>query len=523
MGSIGQRFYLSFLACCGLYAVLFLASRLLGLIPNVFEPLSLALIPASAAVFSLMFHRRPTPVEAARKIDRHYGTKDLFLTTILLKKSVGEYKPLVVRDAEQAAASIKPVEVVTFHWRRRLGGVAIALLVLWGGLFFKQFDPFGRLEAAEQVVQRKKVLAEGRKATQMRVTDLKSAGDEGPESKDVRKALDNLKSSFRRMQPLEKTGNFKLLAANQKILAGKWRNLREHQLKKLLSQSATFQKFGGVDQDKLQKWTRELQEGSTESLRQELSELQEELKRLMKATDPAKKAEIAQKLKKRLKDLEEFASKKVNSKQLVAALKRAMKQLESSRFEGMSFEALEALSQSLNLTKFELEEIAQSVKDLKALEEGLKVLQMGKNLNGQEKLDGEACAACTSMSDYEELFAQMMAQLGGEVGDKEGSGMGGEGIGRGGKAPEDDSLNTGFKTELSKSTVTAGKVLLSLKTKGLSDRGDAKQDYRKLIRTIKQGISEAIEQEQIPPGYHDGIKSYFDNIEESRPESDDAK
>ncbi len=70
------------------------------------------------------------------------------------------------------------------------------------------------------------------------------------------------------------------------------------------------------------------------------------------------------------------------------------------------------------------------------------------------------------------------------------------------------------------SMVTAGKVLLSLKTKGLSDRGDAVKDYRKLIRTVKQGVSQAIDQEQIPPGYYDGIKKYFDNIEETRPEPD---
>ena len=48
----------------------------------------------------------------------------------------------------------------------------------------------------------------------------------------------------------------------------------------------------------------------------------------------------------------------------------------------------------------------------------------------------------------------------------DGEGLGGEGMGSGGKAPEDDSITTDFKTEQSKSAVTAGKVLLSVKTKG---------------------------------------------------------
>jgi hypothetical protein len=92
--------------------------------------------------------------------------------------------------------------------------------------------------------------------------------------------------------------------------------------------------------------------------------------------------------------------------------------------------------------------------------------------------------------------------------------MGGPGTGRGGKAPEDNSVTTDFKTEQSKSAVTAGKVILSLKTKGVSDRGDAAKDYRGLIQNVKQGVSEAILQEQVPPGYLDGIKSYFDTIDE---------
>jgi hypothetical protein len=67
-------------------------------------------------------------------------------------------------------------------------------------------------------------------------------------------------------------------------------------------------------------------------------------------------------------------------------------------------------------------------------------------------------------------------------------------------------------------------VLLSVKTKGISDKGDAKKEYKSLIQKVKQGYSEAILQEQIPPGYHDGIKSYFDNLDKSTKtdKSDDA-
>jgi hypothetical protein len=185
--------------------------------------------------------------------------------------------------------------------------------------------------------------------------------------------------------------------------------------------------------------------------------------------------------------------------------------------EGMDQESIEAAEKSLDLTKLELKEIAQSAKDLKALEEALKVVQMAKQLNDQEKLQGEDEEGTKTMEEYAEYYSQLLAELGMTEGqgDEDGEGMGGEGMGEGGKAPEDESIVTDFKTEQSRSAVTAGKVLLSQKTKGMSDKGDASKEYKTLIQKVKQGYSEAILQEQVPPGYHDGIKSYFDNLDKS--------
>jgi hypothetical protein len=294
-----------------------------------------------------------------------------------------------------------------------------------------------------------------------------------------------------------------------------WRKLSNEKLKELLSHNAQGQEFGAISKDKLEKWTKELQEGSTKSLQQELEEIKKDLEELAKTDDPIKKAELEQKIKKRMKELSDFASDKVNSKPLTAALQRAMKQLETAKMEGLDKESVEAAERSLDLTKLELKEIAQSAKDLKALEEALKVVQMAKQLNDQEKLDGEQAEGAQTIEEYAEFYSQLLAQLGMTEGEGDGEDTGGEGMGEGGIAPEDDSVETDFKTEQSKSAVTAGKVLLSVKTKGLSDKGDAKKEYRSLIQKVKQGYSEAILQEQIPPGYHDGIKRYFDNLDKN--------
>ena len=119
----------------------------------------------------------------------------------------------------------------------------------------------------------------------------------------------------------------------------------------------------------------------------------------------------------------------------------------------------------------------------------------------------------------------MMAESGMGEGEGEGNGegTGGRGMGQGGKVDEDDSVDTGFKAERSKSQITAGKVLLSLKSKGISDSGDAKKNYLSAINRVKQGVSEAIETEQVPPGYHDGIKNYFDKIDAPTRNSNDGE
>jgi hypothetical protein len=157
------------------------------------------------------------------------------------------------------------------------------------------------------------------------------------------------------------------------------------------------------------------------------------------------------------------------------------------------------------------------VKDLKELEQALKTIQQAKKVNEGEKLDGEKAGDCKTLADYESLYAKILAESGeGGEEEKEGEGMGQRGFGKGGEAPEDDSVETGFKTEQSKSAVVAGKMLLSMQQKGEAEKGEVVRDYKALVQTVKQGAMEALNTEQIPPGYHDGIKGYFDALEKAK-------
>ena len=96
-----------------------------------------------------------------------------------------------------------------------------------------------------------------------------------------------------------------------------------------------------------------------------------------------------------------------------AALQRTLKQLEMSKMEGIDpKEAAEAMRESLELAKQELQEVAQSATDLEKLEEALKMVQMAKELNQREKLDGEETEGFSELGDYEEYYQQLAEELG---------------------------------------------------------------------------------------------------------------
>ena len=63
--------------------------------------------------------------------------------------------------------------------------------------------------------------------------------------------------------------------------------------------------------------------------------------------------------------------------------------------------------------------------------------------------------------------------------------------------------------------LTAGKMLMQWKESELGPSGQAQERYIRQIREVKQGVNEAILREQVPRGYHETIKQYFDSLEES--------
>jgi hypothetical protein len=312
-----------------------------------------------------------------------------------------------------------------------------------------------------------------------------------------------------------------MLSSEQKDIGKLWRQISSEKLKDLMKSSVSNdQQFGANQDEKLKKWVKELQEGDGSAIQSELQDLKELLQQLAASKDPLKRSELMQELKERMHDLDKMAKEKLNSEQLASALERAMQQMELAENKDLQQDALESAMQSLELSDREVEQLEQAVKDMKELEEALRTIQQAKKLNEEEKLDGALGEKCKTLADYEALYAEMLAASGEEEAEEGEPVDGEEGIGRGGaEMAEDDSVETGFKKEQSKSAVVAGKMLLSMQTKGEAEKGDDVRDYKQLLTSVKQGAMEAMNTEQIPPGYHESIKSYFDKLDKSKENS----
>jgi hypothetical protein len=510
--------YFSLLALAAAFTLFIVASRLTGLAPDLLSAWALVALPPAALLAGVLFRRRLTRREVARLVDGRAGTHDLFLTTVTIETAPGEYRPLVDRDAEAEAAGITPAEVVPFRLGPRARNAVAALAApLVAVLVLPQLDPFGRQEERDRLAERRKRVEDGARATRLRKALLQKARETGT-SKELKRLQVELRAALDKMRPKERKANLRRLEPVQKELGRLWRELSRKKLSDALRRAPASQRFGAGGGRKLSEWKRGLRSGRTAGPRKELGELKELARRLSEARDPAARERLRRELRRRLRRLSEFARTGAGSEALQRALARAAEELELSGVKGLAEEATKALQESLDLSEQEVTELARSLRELQRLEDSLEAAQLAKALNELGRLDGRACGSCTGIADYAALYRSLLEQAGGS-GRGAGPGMRGPGTGRGGQAPEDETQKTDFKSELSRSAMTAGKMLMQWKTKGLGRRGRAREDFRESVGAVKQAYQEAILREQIPPNYHEAIKRYFDSIEEAVDES----
>ena len=291
LAAVGRSFYWSFLVFCGVFAVVLMAARFSGLFVMPAAPstwMAFGAVPLFAGLLAWLVHRRPTLPDAARLVDRTTGAKDLYLTLSLLETSAGAYQPLVVQSAEARAVGVSADRVLPFTWQQRFWHAVWAPgLVALGVFFLPQFDPFGKVAAAKLNEKRSERLTEGKKATELRLEEVKRQNEEHEEHNETDAAIEDLKLTFNKMKADQKLDNLKMLSSEQKDIGKLWRQISSEKLKDLMkSSTSSDQQFGANQDEKLQKWVKELQDGDAGGVQNELKELKEQLQQLAATKDP---------------------------------------------------------------------------------------------------------------------------------------------------------------------------------------------------------------------------------------------
>lgn len=528
--NFARSLHRSLLATVGLGGLAVLSVRLLGLLPpgRQYPEYILVGLPAAAACLAWIFARRVEATMAAREVDRHARTDDLFLTLATLESSAGNYQPLVQQSAQQLAVSIQPEQVVPFRPNRPVGIQALVLtafaLLIW---FVPTLDPFGRVEAATRVDREKERLKQSVESIRRREQQVARKLQQAEQrSQDIDQKTQEMLAALRKMKPSEKQPNSEVLREQQQNLNQLWNSVSSDSLREMLAKTG-LEMQSGEQSRRMNDWLRDLQNGKPEALQNELRKAQESMQAMLNANTPEERNKAASDLRKQLQDLKKFSSKKAGSKELEQSLDQALKALEAlaqkkqggnqdpesseeSSSEELAQQAAEALKESLELADKELQDIARSAEDIRKIESALKTLQQAEKLNQNGQMDGEECEGCKSLAEYAARLRKMQ---------KDGAGQSGQG-GQGGMMAEDDSDPEGYKDERTRAQITAGKLLLSIRTREAASEKDFDPEelrkYENSVSEIRNGVQAAIESEEIPPGYVDGIKQYFDSLDSTR-------
>ena len=527
--AFGKRLHVAALILSALTLVALLCARLLALLPEAwFTPLTPGIVAALAILCALVFFRRSAPTHVARAVDERARSKELFLTASLIGQAPGEYRGIVLSQAEDRAAQLNAARLFPLRWMPGARNMAIAFAMLVAGVrWLPKFDPFKMNEKRQAATKQEARLAETKKITAIRKEELKEKG--GALTKQVDAALATLDKTLKAVKPQERELNAKKLNEEAQNFSELWKKIAAQMPRDTLEKAA--QQFGDSQQRQAMKELLDkLKKGDAEGLKQTMEKLRQQMQEIAKQPDGAEKKQQLEKLAKELGQMANQMREQLGDKALNEALARAAEQLGMAKDKGVSKDALDAANQSLQLGEDEMKRLAEMFKDAQNLEDALKNLAAAKQLNDLGKLDGKDAqdADAQSQQDYQKFYEEAMRRLAemqeGGDGDGQGKGKNGggksgpnPGIGNGGTLGEDDTTKSGFKKEKDKIQLGAGKLLMEWKEEGVGETGRKAGDYNEAVRAVKQGVSEAIRNERVPPGYHGAIQKYFDNLPVKKP------
>jgi len=476
-----------------------------------------ALPPALAALIAAAVTRAAAPLTAARLADQAAGTADLFVT--IASPHHGAFAPMVATAAAQAAATLRPATVAPWRpWPQARWLVAAAVAGTAILLFVPHLDPFHRQEARLRAERSREILAQQARQAQLRASDLQAARPEAERSAAVEQALTAAVNALQALPKADPQAQARLAevakAANE---------LLKERLDRAAGSAAAAKDDQGLGQPEQQEALRQqLAKGDTAATEAKLTEVTALAQQLAASSDEAERQVLRRQLDQKLKELAGAAGDRSG---LGQALAKAMDQLGSSASPELAKAAMEALADSLSQAQLEAKAQGQNARDLQALKDALKTLQAARQAAKDGK--GGELPKDGSLADYAKFFAEELAKKQGQGGTKKCQGSGcpncpgdgscqgnGNGSGKGegwGKrdAPDDPSVVTDFTPEQAASQQRPGKILMQWKAQGAADPGKVEALRQAAAEQSGQHVSEALVNEQVPPGYHEAVREYF--------------
>jgi len=518
---LGRKFYIFNLIFSGAFLLLLLASRLLGVISDYFSLLSLLFVPFISILCAIIFYKPLGKTSIAKLIDEFADTKDLFLTAVMLGGEE-ELASLVKSNVLQKSENIDAKKVVGFAFVKPLMKLLVTITILLVCvLCIPQFDPFNYSGKREEVNKKKKELAKTIKYIDLKKKIIINKLATGKNSELIKATINDLLQNFKSMQKKAIRDNRSKLVKQQKTIGALWKNKRKNKMSKKTKQAISRQLFGAdaMDNKKIAEWMQQLQQGKNDAVDREMKKMQEMAKKIANTPNGINKEKMMQELEKRIKQMQKLAEV-LKGMEMDVALQQALEQLADLQNNNgkMQKEMMKALQNALELSELENKKILQDMQDMKDLGDALKAIQMANMLNEKGELKGENAG---DIKKYMELYKKRMLALGmgknnsknDEKNKNNSKGVAGRGIGQGRKAKEDDTIKTAFQDQKLNSQLQAGKILMEWSTNELGSKGKVDKNYLKYIKQVKQGVSEAIEDEKIPPVYRNNIKDYFKDIE----------
>ncbi len=246
-----------------------------------------------------------------------------------------------------------------------------------------------------------------------------------------------------------------------------------------------------------------MQESDFKKAAEALQSLQQQLK--TDSMSEADKDRLSDELKKLAESLKEGGSSLDPNSPLAKALENAAKGLKAGN--------LDSALKGLELAEMDMKDLQDLLMQMQMLTEAMEGLEETKcRLLGVCKLCGEKLGTCQGNCQGAGLYAGTSPWRPGDS-RNQGAGMGGPGIGQGGKAPFEET-DTGFTPDKVQSPFNEGPLQGMFSFKGQAQEGESNIAFKETVMQAQSSAEDALTREQIPITMRNHVRAYFHSLEE---------